>query len=305
MINSVSSVKSSVPLSGSVGSNRKIRMSRKESCINSLSYDVERVVFSYLKLSDLRAVCLSDRRRNEVVSTPFYQGDASLKDKIVYRDFAFSSIDWKRHYKKDVDTEGEDIFFSKNIYKELNKPCKVFLGKRIGQTHMLTWIPKNVDGEPLTLNSFGRVLKEHFPKNRIGYRIVWDPIFLKHGNTGLPRSGWVFMTGDVIPNSRRENYEVQKELVFNLDRRDPYKVPTALKAAVCISTNYFKSGERRYTYELWTYTRCQEPVQGCRVSVGGLATNGIEVNKDGYGYDGMGALRSSVFKEKLKREEKV
>ncbi len=295
MINSIGGVKASVPPAAAAGSTQ---IDEKKSYINGLSYDVERLIFSYLKLPDLRNVCLVDERRNAVVSTLPYERSPSLKDRVVYRDFAFNSKDWKTYCKKDVDTEGEDTFFSKNIYKELNKPCPAFPGKRIGQTHMVTWVPKTINGEPLTLNSFGGVLKEKFPENPTGYRAIWNPIVIAHGNTGVLKSGWVFMTGDVIPESRYKPYTIQEGLVANLDRHDPYEVPTTLKAVVCISTKYFKSGERRFSDKPCTYTRCQERTQSYPVIVGAFsAVHGPEVDDDRYGQDinGVGALRSSVL----------
>src|SRR3990167_3001285 len=140
------------------------KIDEKKAYINKLPTDLDRTIISYLKLSDLRAVCLSDKRRNKAVS------DSGFKTACVYRDFAFNKEDWWKYCHKDVDTEGEKDSFPQNIWEELNKPCMVFPGKRIGQTHIITWIPKMIGNEPLTLNSMGRVLKEYFPETFNGYR---------------------------------------------------------------------------------------------------------------------------------------
>ena len=125
--------------------------------IDELPFELHAKILSYLRLSDLSSVCSTDCRRNQIVT------DSNLKWQFTYRDFAFNSRDWKRLCKTGVDTEGEKDSFPSNIYEELNKPCPVIPGKRIGQTHILTWIPKKVNGDYLTLNRFGIVLKEHFP----------------------------------------------------------------------------------------------------------------------------------------------
>lgn len=274
MGNSISSVKASVPLlSASAGPNE---IDKKKDYINKLSDALEAKIFSYLEPSDLGNISVVDKRRNEVVSTPS-EKTPSLKDRAVYRDFAFNSRDWKKYTNKDVDTEAEMSFFPKNIWKELNKPCPAFPGKRIGQTHMITWMPKTMNGETLTINSMGRVLKESFSKNDNGYRYIWDPIVLEHGETGVAKSYWVFMTRDVILRSRGESYATQQGLVANLSEKTPYEVPKTLEAVVCISANYFKSDKRLYSDNPWTYTRCQEQALGCQVVVGAFSADGFKV----------------------------
>ena len=281
-MNSVISVKAGV---SSNASDRKYNEPPKETYINKLPKELEAKIFSYLKPSDLGNISAVDKRRNEVVSTPGKK-TLSLKDRAVYRDFAFNSKDWNKYCNKDVDMEGERDFFPKNIWKELNKPCVAFPEKRIGQTHVITWMPKTIGEEPLTLNSFGRVLKEHFPENTKynGYDYIWNPIALEHGERKTLKSYWVFMTRDGIPASRLESYATQQGVVANLSKETLYEVPKTLEAVVCISTNYFKSDKRLYSDNPWTFTRYQEQAQGSQVIVGGFDAAGFEVSSY-YSYD--------------------
>ena len=118
------------------------------------------------------------------------------------------------------------------------------------------------------------------------------------GSLDAYKSGWVFMTEDVLPGSRGKPYAIQEGLVANLDRQTPYEVPTTLKAVVCISTKYLKSGKRLFNDKQWTYTRCQEQVQGYHILIGGFGTAGLSVdfiNLYNIACDGVGALRSSVL----------
>jgi len=59
----------------------------------------------------------------------------------------------------------------------------------------------------------------------------------------------------------------------------PYEVPTALEAATCILAEYSRSEKRLFNDSPWTYTLCQENVQGYQVVVGGFAPAGLVVGK--------------------------
>jgi hypothetical protein len=75
----------------------------------------------------------------------------------------------------------------------------------------------------------------------------------------------------------------------------PYEMPDALSAATAILSHHARTGERLYTDDPWTYTRCQEKVLGNKypVVVGGFSSGGLRV--DYYGvydyYSGVSCLR--------------
>jgi NLR family CARD domain-containing protein 3 len=90
------------------------------------------------------------------------------------------------------------------------------------------------------------------------------------------------MTRDVLPGSRSKAYDAQEALVaahasrLNL----PYEMPDALSAATAILLHHARTGERLYTDDPYTYTRCQEKVLGNEypVVVGGFSSGGIDVH---------------------------
>jgi hypothetical protein len=89
------------------------------------------------------------------------------------------------------------------------------------------------------------------------------------------------MTRDVLPGSRSKTYDAQKAFVaahasrLNL----PYEMPDALSAATAILLHHARTGERLYTDDPWTYTRCQEKVgkNDHPVVVGGFSSGGLSV----------------------------
>ena len=91
------------------------------------------------------------------------------------------------------------------------------------------------------------------------------------------------MTKDVLPGSRSKSYSQQKNIVAELVKTTgvSYQVPTILEAATCILAEYSRSENRLFSDSPWTYTRCQENVQGYQMVVGGFAPAGLSV----YYYD--------------------
>ena len=176
----------------------------------------------------------------------------------------------------------------------LNQPCPTNPEKKVGETHTLVLIPATVNGQPLTENHLGSLVKSkgHFPDTEAGYRYMSDLVAPAHGNTPAGASHWVLMTKDVLPGSRDKSYAEQQAMVAALARTSgsSYEVPRVLDATACIFMNYLASPSRTrlFSDSPWTYTRCQEQVQDYQVLVGGFAPAGLLVNFSVYDYDYFG-----------------
>ena len=160
---------------------------------------------------------------------------------------------------------------------------------------MLVLIPSHVGGKPLTLDSLGELIKS--PQEGYGtkYDYYWDEASKAIGNQSLDRSYWVLMTKDVLPGSRNKIYKNQYALVADHAKRTGlgYKVPGALEAAVVVLLHHVRSGERLYSANPLTYTRCQENVQNFQLVVGGFSSGGLHVYNYHYvdNYLGVAGLR--------------
>ena len=180
----------------------------------------------------------------------------------------------------------------------LSGPCPITPNKKVGETHILVLIPEKVNGQPLTLNSLGSLVKSkgHFPGTEAGYAYMYDAIATKHGNKPAGGSHYVLMTKDVLPGSRSKSYEDQQAMVTTLAASSgaAYEVPSVLPVTAGVLVNYLASGVRLFSNEPWTYTRCQEKIGGYSVVVGGFAAAGLKVHSShAYGLDnfGVGVLR--------------
>jgi hypothetical protein len=211
---------------------------------------------------------------------------------------AFGKELWEK-YLGDV---GEEPPLPSDIQQILQSPCPFFPGKKVEETHLLTLIPKTVNGKPLTLNSLEELVKHPKQGQATQFGHLWDDIKKEYGSQPPPRSYWVLMTRDVIPKSRNKSYDVQKQLLesYCQEAHVLYEVPHILDAAVSIFMEYLKTGQKLYSDNPRTYTYCQERISSYPTRplfVGGFAAGALRVcsyihlNAFDYESRGLGGLR--------------
>ena len=171
-----------------------------------------------------------------------------------------------------------------HIVDMLNGACPFWPKKQVKDTHLLVLIPATVAGEPFSFNLLGELIKRPmgggYPTR---YRVYAGDIQEQFGAQSPVRSYWVLMTRDVLEGSRNQGYVSQKALVAHHANRTglPYELPGALEAATAILSHYVRSGERLYTNNPLTYTRCQELVAwdfgNCPAAVGSFSSGGVSV----------------------------
>ncbi len=171
----------------------------------------------------------------------------------------FGAEEWTKYFGE-VDVEPP---LPGNIVSTLNSPCPFWPDRCVKDTHLLVLIPSTVGGAPYNLN----LLKALIETPRCGghgtqYRYYDRDVQAGLGDPSPSHSYWILMTRDVLPNSRGKSYTVQKELIAVHARETglPYVMAGALEAATVILSYYARSGDRIYTNNPWTYTRCQDLV---------------------------------------------
>ena len=204
---------------------------------------------------------------------------------------AFGKAKWFQYFGE----IGEEPPFPPDIHQILQSECPVWPGKTIQETHMLVLIPKTVNGAPFTLDALGELIQRPKQGPATKYDYYWDEAKKALGNQSPPKSYWILMTKDVLPDSRSKSYDDQRKIVQNCGQkaRAAYQVPTALESATSILLEHVQSGTRLYTNEPCTYTRCQEKVAGYQMAVGGFGPGGLDVSysNDDYDYVGVSCVR--------------
>ena len=245
----------------------------------TLPQDVLIQMFQYLEASDIVTTALVCRSWSADVHHPKIQ-------KILFENFAFGVKDWNRYFG-DV---GQVPPFERDIVDLLKSPCPYWPDKKIIETHLLTLIPNNVNGQPFTLNLLRELIQAPNRRgNATNYRKYREHIKNEIGDQAFRNARWVLFTKDILPKSPYKTYSQQWELLS-----EGYSVPCGLEATASLVMHYVKNGERLYPNNTFTYTRCQENLSNnYRVAIGRFSPEGIHVFDDGYGHGahGIGAAR--------------
>jgi hypothetical protein len=166
----------------------------------------------------------------------------------------------------------------------LDSACPFWPAKKVKDTHLLVLIPASVDGAPFTLNLLEELIQR--PKHgehKTKYSYYNSSVKAQFGAASPDRSYWLLMTRDVLEGSRSKAYSAQKDLVakFAKESKKPYKLPGVLEAATAVLVHHVRTGERLFSDDPLTYTRCQELVDGkYPVVVGGFESSGLDVHYD-------------------------
>lgn len=144
-----------------------------------------------------------------------------------------------------------------DIEEMLEQPCSIYPEKTIAETHILTYIPVEIDGRPLTLIHFLMTVIKRCEISRI--------ILKTYGNKAVERPCWILMPKNILPNSGKVTPDVQHKMVVDLAIKSKlfYKFPSILKAFISISMNNLHYNRSLIEEPvLCTYTRCIETVIG-------------------------------------------
>jgi len=179
----------------------------------------------------------------------------------------FGKEQWERHFGTIKDEHVPPL--PEGIFETLELPDPVDSTKKVRDTHTLFLCPLEVDGKKVTINSiqeFARSPKEGYRIEYLIFRTVNKMV-----DTTLPKSRWVLLRNDVIPETRNKSYREQKRLVEKMD----YEVPRTLDAILVNIVTYVSSKKCLYGVDPRTYARCQEQIEGSRLVVGCFTPAGL------------------------------
>jgi len=228
--------------------------------------------FSYTILGNF---CTLNKRWGLMLNQYFNQKRVQL-----YRTAVFSPMDWNIQFAKNMIDEEEGLIAFKALPPNIDEiPCPVHHPKKMVETHVFTYCPKG-----LTLKSYGILLKNKL-KNEKGFYYIWDEIINNIGDKSFVNYGWKAMIKEEIPKSRGETFDSQKKIVAALNKTaiKVFRIPTVLEAIVCISTVFFKSGNKIFPH----FTRCQEDIEGCQLVVMDDTLGLRVVSHDGHYFHGI------------------
>ena len=156
----------------------------------------------------------------------------------------------------------------------LQSPCPYYPEKKLEETHLLTLIPKSVNGKPLTLNLLSALVKSPNNEGFSTKLLINDSVKAEIGEKPVEGSYWALLTQCAVPATPDKEFWEQVVLL-----KPSYKVPSCLEACVSILAHYVHTGEKLYPYRPQTWTRTAERVEQKerRILVGRFDPVGLSV----------------------------
>jgi hypothetical protein len=191
---------------------------------------------------------------------------------------AFGAEKWRKYYGE----VGAAPSVPDHLFRLYTQDCKLWPGKKVYDTHLLTLIPATVGGKPLTLDSFAELIQK--PQNGghgTKYRYYSDEVKKELGAKPAGASHWALMTRDLIEGSKSKSYDDQRKLVaqqaqkFNI----PYTLTPILDGVASVVCHHAETGVKLFPN---VYSRTSERLkqQGLGGCFGRFGADGLSVPRD-------------------------
>jgi hypothetical protein len=260
----------------------------EDNAASILAFPDELVIEIFSKLSSLQDVgrCLLVCKKWSQLAS-----DSVFINNFIHKINAFGCARWTQCFgEKAISHEDRNMAqktLPSNIFEIMNSDCPAFPGKKVHETHTFVFIPKTINGETLTLSSFGMLAKKYFPMNKNGYLSLINVVDRIGGQKIEP--GWRLMINKVLEESKGLRFDdqsqgegiTQKQCVEDLSKKAKcdYTIPMGLEYAVCTLSQYFLDP----TYSIDSnsiLTRCQDKVGNSRVLFAGIPFSGLMILHD-------------------------
>ncbi len=220
-----------------------------------------------------------------------------LSSKVVVGSLKVQGVDWQlknsigpQHWAKLIGEDAPNLeevikayaILPNNISEILQKPCRAFYNRVVGDSHTLVYIPKMIGKREFKLTTL-RSMAMDSPNSKERY-ITFSLEVIPHLDKPVNKPYWVLMTNTVLHDSRRRPFQEQQEIVQELAEAScmPYVVPKILEA-VAVNIACFLKFER-YHFETTTMTRCEEKsiIEKTPISVGEYCRNNFFVTPNSF-----------------------
>lgn len=235
-------------------------------------------IFSEEGFKELKKKSMVDKKWNELANNPM------MTKKMIFDEVSFNPSHLNTFCGMDT-VSPEEIakayeLLPDNINEILKSNCPAFQSKKIIETHILFYIPEFINGEPVTVDNLGLLLKElpEFSNNATGFASISDEIVAEISSTPI-KSGWVLMITDVIPNSTFSSHTQQKKLVKNLNKNEQmdYKIPLLGEGVFCFAAEYLRSKKRLFNQGT-NFMFCQEKILGDYLYLHATSYKGLTID---------------------------
>lgn len=138
----------------------------------------------------------------------------------------------------------------KEIFQILDSPCPFWPGKKIEETHFLTFVPGTINNQPYHPNALEKMIDSPVQ----GFQSTFDVDVQEKYGRSSEHPHWILITKEAIPRSENKDYNEQLSLV---KVKAHYDAPSYLEAVTSIFINYAGSDNAESSLT----TRCKESIR--------------------------------------------
>ncbi len=227
--------------------------SLQEGSLKSVPNDVLKHIFSFLSFEKILKISKINKNWKIVSDDP------ALLKYVIYRDKLMNPDKFKFHlgYNLGINENKKAWDSLPDNIGEIFKGRIEFQNKKIGETHLFAWIPKNAN-----INNIGKLLKGKFTDQN-DYHFIGPTILDQFGDEPIKDSSWIAIK--IIPRRPKATHHYRHcGQVLDIQFGN-YRKPKIVEAIICLSFLYFSRSKKYHFPEFDTY--CHEIVNNVQVSV--------------------------------------
>jgi len=223
----------------------------QEGPLKSVPNDVLKHIFSFLNFEKILKISKINKNWKIISDDPV------LLKYVIFRDKLMNPDKFKLHLGYDLGVSENKKAWNglPNNIGEIFKGSCEFPNKKIGESHIFVWIPKNA-----TIKNIGKLLRGKF-RNQNDYHFIAPTILEQLGDEPINESRWIAIK--IIP-SRPKATPCFRHCGQVLDiQMGKYRKPKIVEAIICLSFLYFFRSKKHPFVEYDTYY-CHESVRSSR-----------------------------------------
>lgn len=211
----------------------------------------------------------------------------NIIDPLIYEHCYFNVGDWEKRYGL-LSVPDYDKSIPISMIRYMNEPCPFISGLLVKETHFLFYMPSELDGIALTINSMRRLLKG---QSLLRFHSPIGGWFARHEFANFSETGsWKMLFAGTLPGSKSLTYKIQKRLF----RQGGYTSPFTRTVVAMIILKAEKSNQILSKDE---WGRSSESYDGgLRIRIGVFDEGAICISSR---WSGRGYVDTGIFAEKI------
>jgi hypothetical protein len=213
--------------------------------------------------------CLIDAQPTDIIKGILYlldHADLEVCREVCkrWKIIASDQVFLESRYSELLANFGKLSHLPEKISQFIERPCPIYKGKKIKDTHVVFYKPKEINRIPYTIKNIPKIFCN--PGALYTYQGI-DPenslrLIKNFENIPVEKEGWIAVTRNVLPKSKNKSFSGQQQLIQSLNEKGKieYQLPKLIDVISAMFVEHLRSGKCLYSQKAHssTYTHCEE-----------------------------------------------